>query len=155
MTPDEIRAELQAFVARLDEPAGDEDEDREALVQALDRLALVMHFVTFTFDDREHPDPPERDDATMRPRVEERFPWLGHYNVALDVSTSIGEGTCGVGDGVDDVMDIAHDLTDVLWRWEHTSEADALWHLEFSFTHHWGEHLRELQLYLWKLARDG
>ncbi|MFN7134579.1 MAG: DUF5063 domain-containing protein, partial [Myxococcales bacterium] len=57
-----------------------------------------------------------------------------------------------VGDAIDDIVDIANDLQQVVWRWETTSEADALWHFRFSFTSHWGAHLRALQLYLHERA---
>ena len=53
-----------------------------------------------------------------------------------------------VGDALDDVADIAHDLKEVLGRWESTSEADAIWYLRMGFETHWGKHLRSLQLYL-------
>lgn len=51
-------------------------------------------------------------------------------------------------------MDLLLDLKDVRWRLNNTSVDDALWHLNQSFQSRWGQHLRELQLYLHVLASD-
>jgi hypothetical protein len=42
----------------------------------------------------------------------------------------------------------------VLWRWENTSQSDALWHLEFSYRTHWRAHLRGVQWYLEALGSE-
>ena len=86
--------------------------------------------------------------------MEARFPNLGPYNVAQYTTTQLGESGCIIGDAVEDLADIALDLLEVEWRWEHNSEDDAMWSLKNSFLHHWGEHLRCLQLYLHRF-RDG
>ncbi len=65
----------------------------------------------------------------------------------------IGEAGLVVGDAIDDIADIAEALAAVVWCFGHTSEVDARWRLWDSFEHHWGEHLRRLQLYLYCLRR--
>jgi hypothetical protein len=53
---------------------------------------------------------------------------------------------------IDDILDIARDLTEIIWRYENTSKDDVLWHFEFLFRAHWGRHLRSLQVYLHDLS---
>jgi len=113
----------------------------------LDRLALAVGTATFIFDDKDWPDPELTKYDEWRSRAETTFPELGYYNAARPLSENIGKSDLVVGDAIDDIADIAGDLEIVSLRWS-SSTADALWHLEFSFLNHWGEHLRNLQLYL-------
>jgi hypothetical protein len=52
------------------------------------------------------------------------------------------------------LADIVGDLEEVVWRYETLGADDAYWHLRFLFLIHWGQHLRELSLYLHALARS-
>lgn len=56
-----------------------------------------------------------------------------------------------IGDAINDAADIASDLSNAIWRWKHTSEADALWHLELDYRTHWGRHLNDLRWYVYEL----
>ncbi|RKG83935.1 DUF5063 domain-containing protein [Corallococcus terminator] len=151
MTRNEIREAIQSlfavFDAEVDAPTRECD-----LRLALDRIALASHFVDVEFD----PNAPSPDDVPTTPykefsqRLGQCFPGLGYYSVSLD-STDLGEEKPGVGDAIDDLADIARDLQEVLLRWE-TSEVDALWHFQFNFGAHWGQHLRALQLHLHERA---
>jgi hypothetical protein len=58
-----------------------------------------------------------------------------------------------VGNAIDDLTDISGDLREVLWRYETLGADDALWHFHFLFLIHWGQHARELSLYLHALIR--
>jgi hypothetical protein len=123
-----------------------------ALERALDRLALAQHYVECGDDDTDYPDPPRTNQSVRRAAIESRFPMLGCYTVAaepLEVPCDAGTSTA---DAIDDLVDIARELEEVAWRWDNTSEDDALWCFAFSYRAHWGKHLRELQLYL--AARD-
>jgi tRNA A-37 threonylcarbamoyl transferase component Bud32 len=145
---------LSELCTLLEDPGVIGDDGLNPLSLALDRVALAMHSIEYRFDVRDHPYPPQRDYQELRALVQKRFPVLGAYNIAESTTTKLGDSSCIVGDAVDDVADIAGDLLDVEWRWKHTSAEDALWALKESFLHHWGEHLRCLQLYLHRL-RDG
>ena len=48
------------------------------------------------------------------------------------------------------LADITRDFEQVLWRFEHTSVDDALWHLDLGYRTHWGYHMRSLQLFLFR-----
>ena len=125
----------------------------DALELALDKLALVRHHLQYEFEEG-HPDPPRKDYDEMRALVGQRFTAFGYYNRVEDVAVKIGQTETMLGDAVDDLADIVLDLYKVKWRWENTSEADALWHFETMFGFHWGMHLRNLQLFLYEL-RNG
>jgi hypothetical protein len=77
-----------------------------------------------------------------------RFPDFGFYNLPEWVTKEIAQSKCVVADAIDDILDIGNDLLDVEWRWANTSEADALWHFQTSYSSHWQAHLRGLQLYI-------
>ncbi|RKH50140.1 DUF5063 domain-containing protein [Corallococcus llansteffanensis] len=151
MTRSEIRAAIQSLFAVFDEEADAPTRERD-LRLALDRLALASHFGEVEFD----PNAPSPDDVPSTPyeelseRLGQRFPGLGYYSMALD-STDLTPATPGVGDAIDDLVDIARDLEEVLLRWE-VSEVDALWHFRLFFESHWGQHLRALQLHLHERA---
>jgi len=143
-----LRRLVTAFLVLLREGCGTPEQDERILERLLDAIAAARHAVAYTFDAGEHPEPPEWPYEERRALVAQRFPRYGHYNVASPVSERVGDGNCNVGDALDDIADIAGELADVEWCWEHTSEADALWRFENGFQFHWGQHLRELQSYL-------
>lgn len=136
-----VRAVLELFVQRA---AGDDAELR--LVQALDRLVAAVHEVRFEFDDAEYPDAPEFAYQEARALVGSRFPEFGPYPVPASMRPGTTELV--LGDSIDDLADLIIELRDVEWRFEHTSEADALWHFENGFHMHWAAHIRWLQVYL-------
>lgn len=153
MPNERVREVVTEFVSLIRNGSGDREEDESALERLLDELAAVRHGVRFEFDDRDHSDPPEWPFKARYALASERFPDYGYYNVAMPVTKEIAQATeCVVGDAIDDIADIAGDLWHVVWAWENTSEADALWHFEGSY-YHWGQHLRELQMYLFSLKR--
>jgi hypothetical protein len=114
----------------------------------LDELARASHTASGVLDERDYPEMPQKNCAATRESIGKLFPSLGYYNIALPVSDSIGQSSLCVGDAIDDIADITDDLKEVLWRYENTSEADALFHFQRLFRSHWGMHLRCLQLYL-------
>jgi hypothetical protein len=153
---DEIKNRIRAFLYLFEEDLSENTEEERliSLGLALDELAVASHFVTYTFDNRDYPLAPERSYDEMRKNVIARFAGLGPYNLAGSTTESIGSEDCIVGDSIDDMADIANELYAVEWYWHHTSVDDALWHFEDGYAHHWGDHLRCLQLYLYRL-RDG
>jgi hypothetical protein len=125
-----------------------EDEAIESLMESLDTLASVCHRIEFQSDDNDYPDPPEADHARTMEVARKRFPSLGFYNVAGEISENISECDLHVGDAISDIAEIADDLNEVLWYFENTTNENALFYFELGYRTHWGRHMRELQLYL-------
>lgn len=46
---------------------------------------------------------------------------------------------------VEDLSELIDDMEEFQWRFNNTSEADALFYYELGFMSHWGYHLRSLQ----------
>jgi hypothetical protein len=153
MTAEEIQSAVNEFLDIIERGRGDETKSRAALEVALDKLALARHCLSYTFE-ADHPNPPGKNYQQVRALVTLRFPSLGMYNTALDVTTKLAETEIAVGDAIDDITDIARELYDVAWCWEHTSGNDAQWHYEDGYRGHWGGHLRNLQLYLHALQEE-
>ena len=147
MTSNQIRATVKDFFAFLETPM-DPKEREASLGRVLDLLAVAYHSSAGPFDDAEYPDPATPDPAALRARITALFPDLGWYNEAEEIAGPPGHPGVVVADAINDLVDIASDLEQVLLRWESTSEPDALWHFRFGFESHWGKHLRSLQLYL-------
>jgi hypothetical protein len=145
--PSEIRTVVRQYLALVEGADRSVVED-ETLLPVLDHLAFAQQFVRFTFDPTDYPDLPRRDQAAFRDAISRRFPTYGYYNLPEFVTTEIAESKCVVADAIDDILDIGNDLLDVEWRWSHTSEADALWHFQNSYSTHWQAHMRGLQFYI-------
>lgn len=154
----DIRAAIDDFLDLLANGTSNEPENIRALERALDLLALAYHFTddvsTDDFSEDGQPEPPTQDYDRLRQLAVTRFPKFGPYNVPGKITDQIMETEMEVGDALDDIADIAGDLSKVVWCWEHTSVEDALWHFRFGYEHHWGEHLRNLQLYLYAFRRE-
>lgn len=116
----------------------------QLLARRLDELAMSYH-------DTPLGDPDDSDERpTLEDRVEytdigPRFPSFGYYGIA-DPREVPGEPM--IGDAIDDIMDIANDLKEVLRRFDRFGAEDAHWHFRSSYQDHWGEHLRDLARYL-------
>jgi len=147
-----LRKVVEEYVSLVESPDLRAELRLKSLPRVLDRLASAVHEVSFTYDETDYPDAPDVDYESIYALVRERFPQLGHYNLADPMTRRIGEASIVVGDGIDDIADILRDLKEVLWCWDHTSVDDALWHFTQSHSSHWGLHLRELQYYLHVLA---
>ncbi len=148
MQPSDIRAAIGQFLCLFEGGERNVADDEEALPLLLDQLAFAQHFVRFTFDAADYPDSPRRDQGEFRGVVAQRFPNYGYYNLPEVVTKEIARSKCLVADAIDDILDIGNDLLEVEWRWKNTSEADALWHFQNSYSSHWQAHLRGLQIYL-------
>ena len=128
----------------------------ESLEIALDKLAMISHFVGDNSDDeKEYPESSNRDYSRWREVVGRRFPSLGFYNIPRTISENVGAAELHTGDAIDDLADIANELSEFIWRWKNNSENNALWHFRFSYESHWGSHLRSLQMYLHALGNEG
>lgn len=121
------------------------------LARAIDALVMAVHNSPAGDPADADDTPPERDFKSDYDRLGARFKGLGYYGVSDPL---VVEPTSAiVGDAIDDLTDISRDLREVLWRYETLGAEDALWHFHFLFLIHWGQHARELSLYLHALVR--
>lgn len=128
-----------AIRAYLDIAFGPAAPELPALVRALDALAMAYHAMPEVAASDQGLDPPETDYNATRVRLVQRFPTLGLYPVADPL-----DGTSLMSDAIDDIADIADNMTEILWRWDNLGADDAHWHLH-AYHAHWGRHLRDLQ----------
>lgn len=143
----DITETIKEFLSLVLDDESELDEPN-LLIAALDKLAYSIIHINYVFDETDFPESPEQNYQLIRKKVQKRFPTLGYYNVAQDISDNLEKSIVVVGDAIDDISDIVVDLSEVMWCFENTSENDALWHYQNSYKTHWGKHLRELQLYL-------
>ena len=138
---------IQKYLSILDSDIS-EEEAIENLIASLDELAYLSHNVAYKPDDKDYPDPPERDRSKTLGEVRKRFSSLGFCNVAGEIGDRISECDGHIRDVTRYIAEIADNLSEVLWYLNNTSHDTALFYFKFDFVTHWGRHLRELQLYL-------
>lgn len=109
-------------------PQGQNDIDQ--LVALLDELAFLSHRIAYEFDETEYSDPPEKD---LHAYLRIAQAW---------VPKEVGEFPL---DATVDLAELLMDMADLKWRFDHTSEDDALFYFELGYRSHWGHHLRGLQ----------
>ena len=59
---------------------------------------------------------PAHDYSRCRKLLGKRFPKLGYYNIASTISINFGETDLVTGDAIDDLADIANELSELVWR---------------------------------------
>lgn len=141
-----IRDAIARFMASMDRDPNDEFRGLRTLAMSLDNLVAV-YFETDNVDPDGEVEPPTRDTAEFGRRFATAFPELGGYPYAYPGGEP-GEEECLVADAIDDLGDIAGDLDEVLWYFENSTAAEAIWHFRFGYQHHWGDHLHSLRNYL-------
>ncbi|HEU0077378.1 MAG TPA: hypothetical protein VFQ76_06995 [Longimicrobiaceae bacterium] len=149
----ELRDVVRRFSSLIQHGTGSAGEDERQLAVLCDRLALAAQARRERADAGGSGEAPGPDRQRTRMLAAARFPRLGHYNTVAHTSVAVGAGDAVVGDAIDDVADIADELAEVAWHLENTGEADALRHFVDGYDHHWGAHLRRLQLYLYCVDR--
>lgn len=147
MGPQEIRKYIREYLELIENDSRSVSDNEERLPMLLDQLAFAQNFVNVEFDEAEYPDPPDFDYQKIRAETCRRFPNYGFYNEPECVSDKICQCEFLVGDAIDDIADIARDMFLIDWRWDNTSEQDALWNFK-NLAFHWLDHIRCLQWYL-------
>ncbi len=150
MIQKEIRTAIEDYIDLLENGLNDEQANIRALELNLDRLALAYHFAEVVFEDYDS-EAPSTDYNHLKQLAIARFPGFGYYNEPKNITEKIGEAEILIGDALDDIAGITGDLYKVLWYWENENEKVALWNFCFGYEHHWGAHLRSLQIYLYAL----
>ena len=124
------------------------------LIHVLDRLALAIHPIDPEASPEDVPD--SAAPRVAREQIAARFPMLGLYSVQLPPDSSDSEEALlpnhGIGDAIDDLLDIANDLHRANWLRENAEFPAWRSSVQFTYRMHWGRHLRELQGYLHGLA---
>ena len=134
---------IAAIRAFFDVALGPDAPDVAALASALDLLAVSYYATPPGAPADEKFEPPARDYKTRRKAIEPRFPLLG-FHAATDPPNGSGEKAM-IGDAVDDIVDIANDLIEIVWRWYNLGPDDAHWHFRSGYERHWGRNLHELR----------
>ncbi len=142
-----IRRALLGFLELL------ESTDKQASIEILElwlgQLAFLQHFIGDIPDaGSEYSKLLAGDLMRWRKLIGEQFPGLGDYNLPAAVSEQAGASEILIGNPVNDLADIAGEISECLRRWENIGENNALWYLRFGYQAHWGAHLRDLQTYL-------
>ena len=115
------------------------------LAGALDVLSAQYHSLPNCEPDNESdpPDSPHEEYVRLYHRAAARFPLLGYYPY-IEPKGDIGEEVF-LGDAIDDIADIARDLSTVVWYMDQNRPASAIWDFRFGYQSHWGEHLLRLR----------
>lgn len=140
-----MKAEIETFLDLIKSSDGDGRERLQALADALDRLALAYSRTSCLFDEIEYPEAPVASYQMFVDTARTAYPELECHYSCVD-PLKLQKQEVMLGDGIDDIADIARDLSEVLWRLDHTSADDAAWYFRFSYESHWGRHLHHLRL---------
>ncbi len=142
MNPSPTIAAAQHFLSTVWDG---EPPSAEVLLEALDRLVATYHETPNGDVTDADIDAPRQDGASLYEQLAARFPDYGYYPVA-DPTKHI-EDALMTADAIDDLADLTLDMREVIWFAEHVSMDDA--HFAFRLHHfHWGQHARELSLFL-------
>lgn len=156
MAPNEqiaiINGPCRAYFDLLLSAPADPRERQLQLAATLDQLCAAYN-TTHDVELEENVDAPRADPKQFGEQAASSFPELGFYP---DVDPLEGfDQEMGQGWGLDDLMDIAVDLAEVLWLIEHHRETEAIWQFRWGYENHWGDHLHDLRRYLHKLLYWG
>jgi len=151
MLPTDIQSMLRRFINFAIEPGEKTDE---VMLELCDRVLVAFHDdgysdTRYSFNDEEHSEAPREDYTTRRMRVMANFPSYGFYHSSAAADDEVS-GEDVLGDAVSDLADLVGDFQEILWRFDNTGVDDALWHFHNGYWTHWGLHMRELQLYLFR-----
>lgn len=150
MKPLEIKSIISKFINLIENSNLSREENETELEFLLDSLSFAQHFVTYQLEDNEYPEARRIDQEILRAKISNLFPSFSFYNRLENSINEIKKNEIIIGDAIDDILDIANELYDVLWLWDNTSQANALWYFQNNNISHWKEHLRGLQIYLYQ-----
>jgi hypothetical protein len=148
-----IEGPCRAYLNLLRSAPTDPRERQSQLAAILDRLCAAYNETQDVEPEGEEVDTPRADPKPFGEQAATSFPELGFYP-DVDPLKSF-EQEIAQGWGLDDLMDIAVDLTEVLWLVDHRRVTDAVWQFRWGYENHWGAHLHDLRRYLHKLLYWG
>jgi len=144
----EILSKLKEFIDFINNPPKENVDEK--LLKLIDEIFYVFYQIPDRSDDNEYPDPPKHEYEKKYKELRGIFNDYGYYNIPDNVCTKIADTKMNVGDAIDDIADLYFEFSDFIWRYENTSENDAIWYFKNPNKLHWEEHLRDLQYYLFK-----
>lgn len=150
---DSLHKTVTDFLAFLHDEEVNYDNHLIKLNVFLDEISLTYHSIPSVSVEK-FIDTQKLEYEDIRRLVIKHFPELGLYNLPQEITQHIGQTNLVIGDAVDDVTDILCDLSEISWCFENADENDALWHFRSGYEHHWGKHLKQLQLYLHSLQHE-
>jgi hypothetical protein len=120
--------------------------DKETVLERnLVKLYALYFEIDIVYDTANYPAFPRDTLSNIRENIESNFKDFGFYNVVLDLYEVIDpDKKVGLGDAVDDLLDIIKDLLEVKWRIENNSLADGLYFFKFIFSAHTQQHILDL-----------
>jgi|GEM_PF-6891533 len=134
---EETEGDLRVLAARIDK-----------FVYSL-RFLLVDSVASIQGTDE---DSPRNGDDELRTIIGPRFPRLGFYWVVLDSNMDVAsEGKIAAGDAIDDLIDIAKELTDAHWFLKHYGRNEAMAALRWRYENHLCIHVIPLRAHLEEL----
>ena len=146
-----IRSQITCAIRRyLDALEGKEGSTLSDLARALDNLVTAYHLTADVEPDTVDSDPPRIEEKPLIDAAAAAHPDLDWY--ALVDPEDGPEQQIGMSIAVGDLVEIAADLHQVLWLFEHAGHNDAVWDFRFGYQTHWGRHLHEIRTYLHALA---
>jgi len=119
-----------------------------SLIQILDELAIRTHNQSGIFTDTEGEDEPRLDYQDTYKTLTQHFTDYSYYSTVLDINDLTKTDNLAAGDPLDDLTDIAVDLSEVLSIAQKYGEVAGQYAFVDSYHLHWGFHLRQLQVYL-------
>ncbi|WP_159948028.1 DUF5063 domain-containing protein [Polaribacter septentrionalilitoris] len=145
-------SKLKKLIDRIVEFGTNEKLESENKTLEIQRLLVGIYYeylkVETEFDETDYEEPINLDYDGMRNIVTEHFPEFGWYHSVWESHKINENAELITGDSIDDLTDIIKDLVEVQWRFDNTSEKDAIWNFEFSMRTHLEQHLVDLLKYL-------
>jgi len=123
--------------------------DRDALLEkSLIKIYFLYFGVSYVFDETRYPEFNKSKLPNIRKNIESNFSEYGLYKTVLDINDLYNLKDNGIGDSIDDLVDITLDLLEIKWRIENNSWADGLWYFELIFNSHTKQHILDLLNYI-------
>jgi len=143
LTRSDITSAIQQYLDALE---GKEGRSLPDLARALDNLVATYHRTADVGPDSVDTEAPSIEEKPLIEEAATAHPDLGWY--ALVDPEGGPEQQVGMSMAVGDLVEIAADLHQVLWLFEHAGHNDAVWDFRFGYQSHWGRHLHEVRTYL-------
>jgi hypothetical protein len=123
--------------------------DKNKLLEInLVKIYSLYFDIKYVFDETTYPDFNKQALPNIRQNIKSNFKEFGFYKTVLDIKDIDNLKHAGIGDSIDDLMDIATDLLEIKWRMEHNSLADGLCFFELIFKVHTHQHILDLLNYM-------
>lgn len=148
-----IKGACRGYLDLLGSASGEPHERQARLAATFDRLCTAYNQADDIEPDTDEVNSPRADPHHFGEQAAASFPELGFYPEVDPLQGFEQEITQGWG--LDDLTDIAVDLTEVLWLIEQGRINDAIWTFRWGYQNHWGHHLHDLRRYLHKLLYWG